>query len=99
MSEMMTPSVTNLTLTTTNTEYSVVLKESTRFFTFQMRTAVDVRYAFVTGKVAGSTAPYMTLKSGGVYSSPEKLALPLGGLTVYFANTGGGVVVELTEWY
>ena len=99
MSEMLTPLVTNKTLTDANTEYSVVLTGSCRFITFQCRTAFDVRYAFVTGKVATPTAPYATLKSGGVYSSPEKVEVPLGGLTLYLASAQAAVVVELTEWY
>jgi hypothetical protein len=59
-----TPTPYNVTLTNANTEYSQALPANCRKFEFQARTEATVRLAFVTGKVAASTAPYMTLKAG-----------------------------------
>lgn len=88
----------NLTLTSADTEYSTSLPAGCAHFSFQCRTAFDVRFAFVTGKVAGSTAPYLTLKSGNAFSSPEKLSLKPGFETIYFASSQAGVVVEVVPW-
>lgn len=87
------PTVVNQAVTTAEGSYT--LPDNCRQFQMQCRTAVDVRWAFETGYVAGPTAPYLTLKSGTVYSSPEKLAA--SGKTLYFA-AGSSVVVELLIW-
>ena len=90
-----TPTVYNLTLTVADTEYSQALSANTREFRFRCRTAFDVRYAFVTGKVAVPTAPYLTLPGGSDYwSDNDKLA----ATTLYFASSEAGVVVEIEEW-
>lgn len=99
MSEPLRVTTYNKTLTDANTEYSQALSLSCRHFTMQCRTAVDVRFAFETGKVATPTAPYATMKSGSVYSSPEKFEVPVGGLTVYLASGSAGVIVEIIEMY
>ncbi len=88
----------NLTLTDANFEYSAALPGGCQHFSFQCRTAFDIRFAFVTGKVATPTAPYLTLKSGGSFSSPEKLSLAAGFETIYFASAQAGVVVEIIPW-
>lgn len=90
------PVCTNKTLTNANTEYSHVLDAACKYFTIKCRTAFDVRFAFVTGKVAASTAPYMTLKSGESYSTPENWEN--AAQTLYLASTTAGVVVEILEW-
>lgn len=92
-----TPTLYNTTLTNVNTEYSQALPSGCRGFDMQCRTAKDVRFAFVTGKVAGPTAPYMTMKSGGAYSSPQ-LNQAAAPSTVYLASSTAGVVVELLAW-
>lgn len=90
---------TSVTLTSANTEYSIDLSGAT-FFSFQCRTAVDTRYAFVAGKVAGSTDPYGTLKSGTVYGSPMRVRESIdNGTTLYLANASAGSVVEVQIWY
>ena len=53
MANQRTINVYNVTLTNANTEYSQELPPNVRSFAVQPRTAVDVRMAFVTGKVAG----------------------------------------------
>lgn len=65
MANLRAINIYNVTCTSANTEYSQALPPNVRSFAVQPRTAVDVRMAFVTGKVAGSTAPFFTLKAGG----------------------------------
>ena len=91
-----TPTCTNKTLTSANTEYSHALGANTRYWSMQCRTAFDVRYAFTTGKVATPTAPYMTMKSGGAYNCPENWQN--AAATLYLASAQAGVVVEILEW-
>ena len=87
--------VYNVTLTLADTEYSQALPANTRQFRFRCRTAFAVRFAFVTGKVATPTAPYLTLPANGDYYSDEN---KLGSLTLYLASSEAGVVVELECW-
>jgi hypothetical protein len=101
-----TPTIQNVTLTSADTEYSLTLPDNTRAFSFQCRTAFDVRYAFETGKVATPTAPYATVKSGHWYNSMESMGnyTPAGDATtdydgtIYFAADEAGVIVELISW-
>lgn len=96
-SEVMQPGIINQTLTNADTEYTISIPGGCKHFSFQCRTAFAVRFAFVTGKVAGSTAPYATLKSGGAYTSPEKMSVAAS--TLYLASSEAGVVVEFVYWY
>lgn len=91
------PTVTlyNVTLTSADTEYSQALPADCRAFQFQCRTSYVVRYAFVTGKVAGPTEPYFTLKSGTVW---YKEGLKLSSATLYLASSQASVVVEIEVW-
>ena len=92
-----TPAVYNVTLTLADTEYSQALPANCRGFEFQCRTSHDVRFAFVTGKVAGPTAPYMTLKAGDWYYSGP-IAQGDAPSTLYLASGTAGVVVEILGW-
>ena len=89
------PQILNVTLTIANTEYSQLLPAGTQKFTVQARTAFDVRYAWVTGKVAGPAAPYNTLKSG---TDLKEDSLFLEDKTLYLASTNAGTVVEILVW-
>ena len=91
-----TPTIYNKTLTLANTEYNVELPLGTVYAEIQARTAHDVRVAWVTGKVAASTAPYWTLKSGEfVLLKNVKL---IDNRTIYLASTDAATVVEITAW-
>ena len=93
MADQRTINVYNVTLTNANTEYSQELPPNVRSFAVQPRTAVDVRMAFVTGKVAASTAPFFTLKAGGALAIHE---LQMADNTmIYLASTSAGTVVEI----
>ena len=92
-----TPTVYNVTLTTLNTEYSQAMPANCRRIEFQCRTENTMRFAFVTGKVATPTAPYMTLKAGDYYDSGiiNQAASPS---TLYLASPTSGVVAEVLCW-
>lgn len=92
-----TPTVYNKTLTTADTEDSQAMPDGCRGFEFQCRSGADVRFAFVTGKVAASTAPYMTLKAGDYYYS-WPLNQGISPSTLYLASSTAGVVVEIIAW-
>lgn len=92
-----TPASYNVPLTNADTEYSQALPANCRLYEWQCRTEHDVRHAFVTGKVAGSVAPYHTLKAGDYDSSPQ-INQGASPSTLYFASATAGVVVELKAW-
>jgi len=90
-----TSTVYNTTLTSADTQYSQALPANTREFRFRCRTSFAVRFAFVTGKVATPTAPYMTLPKGTDYWSDN---LNLASTTLYLASSEAAVVVEIEAW-
>ena len=91
------PTVYNVTLTNANTEYSQAMVANCRRFEFQARTEATIRFAFVTGKVATPTVPYMTLKAGDSYESGpvNQGAAPS---TLYIGSATAGTVVEIISW-
>ena len=90
-----TPTVYNITLTVANTEYSQALPANTKDLRFRCRTLYDVRFAWVTGKVATPTAPYLTLSAGCDYCSDGN---NLASQALFLASATAGVVVELECW-
>jgi len=91
------PTVYNVTLTIVDTEYSQAMPANCRRIEFHCQDNASMRFAFVTGKVAGPVAPYMTLKIGYAYDSGEinQAAAPS---TVYFASATAGAIVEIIAW-
>ena len=86
-------------LSEADAEYSLTLPDSCVEWSFQCRDAVDIRYAFVTGKVATPTEPYLTCKSGQVIQSPPHHCFDNADTpTIYFAtdSTADPVVEVLT---
>jgi hypothetical protein len=94
-SEALYPEFFNVTLTDADTEYSLVIPNATKSFTLHCRTSFAVRFAFVTGKVAGPTEPYGTVKPLQAWVSPEKGSW---SGTMYFASAQAAVVVEVLCW-
>lgn len=86
----------NVVLTVVDTEYSQALPDNCKGIEFVSRGGYPVRYAFTTGKVAGSISPYFTLKSNCSYENP--ITLNLSSKTIYFASDNAGDVVELIVW-
>lgn len=89
------PTTYNVTLTVADTEYDQILPPGTKRFTAQTRTNVDIRHAWVAGKVAGPTAPYNTLKAGQNYWED---GLFLEDQTIYLAASDAGTIVEIVIW-
>ena len=94
-SRVTTPTVYNVTLTTADTQYSQALPANTKEFRFRCRTLFDVRYAWVTGKVATPTAPYLTLPAGSDYYSDWN---NLASQTLFLASSEAGVIAEIEVW-
>lgn len=92
-----TPTEYNVPLIAANTEYSRTLPRGCRAVAFRCRTSAAIRYAWQTGRVAGSVAPYQTLAAGSEYFK-ENITLPDARRTIYFASTAGGVMVEIEAW-
>ncbi len=87
-----TTSSANVVLTNADTEYSQALIANTKQLRFRSRTPVDVRYAWVTGKVATPIAPYSTLPAGMEFSGD---AINFTSMTLYFASSTAGITVEV----
>ena len=90
-----TPTIYNKTMTLADTEYSQVLPANTKKFEFRCRDADDIRFAYVTGKVAGPTAPYRVLLSGEIKSENN---INLSDKTLYFACANPGKIMEIETW-
>ena len=88
--------IVNKTLTLADTEYSQALPLGTIRFTIKTRGAHDVRMAFVTGKVAAPTAPYVTIEAA-YYLTVDHILLT-DNRTLYLASSDAGTVVEILAW-
>jgi hypothetical protein len=82
-----------------NTEYSITLAPECVYYSMQARGSNNIRFAFESGKVAGSVEPFATLKSSaGFDPGPIDRALNPGNPTVLYAASGdSSVVLELYE--
>ena len=90
-----TPTIFNEVMTVINTEYDITIPAETVRLTVQQRGAHTVRIAFVTGKVAGSTAPFYTLKSGDVLEISDVTCF---SEVLYLASPDVGSIVEVITW-
>jgi hypothetical protein len=96
-SEILTPTILNVTLTTQSTEYSQALPAGCKHFSMRERSgAIDVLFAFKSGQVATSGV-YATVKSGTAYTSPEKLCM-VSPANIYLASGTNSTVVEIVAW-
>lgn len=78
-----------------NTEYSQALPAGVRAYGVQARTNVEIRWAKEAGKVGTPTEPYGTVKAG----HGEKMENLVGAaVTLYFASSTAGTVVEVQAW-
>lgn len=87
-----TPALYTVTMTTQNVEYSQALPAGTKKFTIVSRDGTPFRLAYVTDKVAAPTDPYRTVVSKGEDN------LNAAALTLYFACSAAGKVVEIEAW-
>ena len=90
-----TVAIYNVTMTNADTEYSQALPADCKKFLIHTRDGTAFRIAFVTGKVAGPTAPYFTVPTNGIYNED---GIQPATLTIYFACAAGGKVVEIIAW-
>lgn len=93
MSNVRAITIYNVTCASADTEYSQQLPPNCRSLAMQARTAVDVRVAFVTGKVATPVAPYLLLRAGQQLVI-DGLHLP-DGAAAYVGTASSGTVVEI----
>ena len=87
------PTITNLTLTDANTEYSHPTPTGTKKFTVQCRTDDVIKLAYVSG-ASGTT--YTTIPEGASYSEDNLNTAP--GLTLYLQSPSAGVIAEIITW-
>ena len=90
------PSLTTLTLTLADTEYSYEFPAWVKQFSVKARTDVAVRIAYVTGKVAVPTDPYQTISAGCEFEEDNILGAKGVPLKVYFASSSAGMVLEIS---
>ena len=85
----------NVTMAAADTEYSQALPANTKRFSLQCLTDFDVRFAFVTGKVATPTVPYALVRAGMNYWED---GLDLSSVTLYVACADAAKVAEILCW-
>jgi len=90
-----TPAIYNVTMTSADTEYSQALPSNCLGFMVQTQDGTAFRLAYVTGKVATPTAPYLTVAASSVY---YETAIKLATGTLYFACASSGKIVEIVAW-
>lgn len=93
-----TPTIYNLELTLADTEYSQVLTASTKKFSVSIidgQAGDNFRLAYVTGKVAGPTAPYHKYEHNVEFYQEN---IEASSLTLYLASSKAGVVAQIEEW-
>jgi hypothetical protein len=94
-----TPAIYNVTLTSADTEYSQALPAGCKRFSVSIRDGVgtnNFRIAFVTGKVATPTAPYLKYPCTVEYSQGD-IEFP-AAKTVYIAGSNAGDVAQIEAW-
>ena len=92
------PLIYNVTMTTKNTQYSQVLPSGTKRFAISVQGGADTdifRIAFVTGKVATPTAPYIQLPGNVEYYEDN---VNLDETTVYIACVSDSKVAQIIAW-
>lgn len=86
----------NIPMAVVDTEYTQALPSNCKEIEFWSRSGEEIRFAFTTGKVAGLTSPYFTLRRGATYQSYG--SLNLSGVVLYVATDTAGDVVEMMTW-
>lgn len=92
------PTIYNVTMTNADTEYSQALPAGCKRFSLSVQAgaAADIfRVAFVTGKVATPTAPFLQYPGDVEYFEDD---VNLAAQTVYFADDSAGKVMQILAW-
>jgi hypothetical protein len=93
-----TPAIYNVSLASAATEYSQALPSGTKRFSVSIQDGSVVnnfRVAFVTGKVATPTAPYIKRPCNVEYFED---GINLTGATLYLAGSNAGDVAQVIAW-
>ena len=93
-----TPYIYNVTMTLADTEYSQALPAGCKAYALSVQdgdATKNFRYAFVTGKVATPTAPFVKCLCTDV---PYAENLNLTAATLYFACSEAGKVMQIEAW-
>ena len=85
-----------VSLVSADTEYNWQLPLGLRCFTLQVRDGASIRLSFEMGKVAGSDAPYFTLKADNSWSETG-LDIQDEKCILYMASAVASKTVEIME--
>jgi len=91
----MIPTISTLTLTATDTDYTHTFESDTKVVEIMNRSSNDVKYAFVSGGVAAGN--YRTIPADATLSK-DNIHLLSPHNTWYFRGTNAGDVIEIEEW-
>jgi hypothetical protein len=84
-----------VTMTLANTEYSQALPANTKKFSIKTQDATAFRLAYITAKVATPAVPYFDILDGGSKSEDN---INVTALTLYFASSYAGKIIEIEAW-
>ena len=93
------PSISNIEMPSANTEYpdgGHPLPKGCKKFLLHCRDGTAFRLAFASGKVAGSTPPYFTIKANTAYSE-DNLSVE-EDTWIYLACGSTAKVIEIIQW-
>lgn len=90
-----TPNNYSVDMASADTEYSQALPVGTKIVNFHLRDYATFRYAWVTGKVAGPTAPFWNVIANEMI---ERRGLYLSGETLYFGESVGTKVMQIEAY-
>lgn len=99
------PELASQVMASANTEYKVKIPAGTRLMRVRNRNAVDLRYAYETGKVAAPIEPFGTIKSGSTYETNLRGQVVGNAVSstettqvIYLASASADQVAELEFW-
>lgn len=95
------PTITNVTMTLADTEYSHQLAQYSNKFLIHTRDESAFRIAFESGHVATPTEPYFTILANSRYWEDEidvYIADADWDGTLYFASDSASKIIEIIEW-
>lgn len=90
------PNIKRIEITNQNTEESFVLPKSTTAFSIKDRGNSRMRYSFISGEVTNPVGEFIEF---GPYAPYKEKNLSLtDDLTLYFASSKNGRVIEIVFW-
>lgn len=93
---MKEPTLYHVTVTNADTEYSQALPTNATAADVRLQDGTAFRLAWVTGKVATPTAPYLTVPAGHKYSRVGMSTRR--AYTIYIAAPAGTKTAEIEVW-